>query len=369
MTGVDCAKLLEQLTALVGRAGALLLEVDEERQRRSVEAESLRGASAAAWQQAGTDISRQWDDFHRMSEAIQSWSSRYQARPRERAQLSRELVDAGAAQAAGDLLAEIESTAETVASIWTLRDLTLPRLADIGERLEAAEEQVRASGGRVPNGAASAGDDLARLRAGAASDPLSVPAEAVSELAARVQTVCAEMAAEADRLDGVTAQLDGLEAQAQSVTTQLEQARVEWREAQRKIAGSTAAGAPIDALLESVARLRAELAAARHSEDRRTMVAAVSRLEGAFSRVQAEAATAARQATAGLEQRRELRGRLDAYRAKAVASGRVEDLELERLFEAATDALYTAPCDLDEAERRVSAYQRRMQLPAGRTHR
>ena len=59
-----------------------------------------------------------------------------------------------------------------------------------------------------------------------------------------------------------------------------------------------------------------------------------------------------------LARRRELRGRLDGYRAKAQALGSAEDLRLEGLYTAARDALYGAPCDLDDAERQVMAYQR-----------
>jgi hypothetical protein len=55
--------------------------------------------------------------------------------------------------------------------------------------------------------------------------------------------------------------------------------------------------------------------------------------------------------------RDELRGRLEAYRAKAVATGWGEDLELDRLHDDALAVLYSAPCDLSRAEELVSAYQ------------
>jgi hypothetical protein len=58
-----------------------------------------------------------------------------------------------------------------------------------------------------------------------------------------------------------------------------------------------------------------------------------------------------------LARRRELRGRLDAYRAKAIATGRAEDLALDELYQSAASVLYQAPCDLEEAERSVAAYQ------------
>ena len=58
-----------------------------------------------------------------------------------------------------------------------------------------------------------------------------------------------------------------------------------------------------------------------------------------------------------LERRTELRGRLEAYRAKATARGHAEDLELAALHRVAHDVLYTAPCDLPEATRAVGRYQ------------
>jgi hypothetical protein len=57
-----------------------------------------------------------------------------------------------------------------------------------------------------------------------------------------------------------------------------------------------------------------------------------------------------------LVRRNELRGLLESYRAKAAASGRGEDPELDRLHRAAHDLLWSAPCDLQAAELRVRGY-------------
>jgi hypothetical protein len=59
---------------------------------------------------------------------------------------------------------------------------------------------------------------------------------------------------------------------------------------------------------------------------------------------------------APVRRRNELRGLLDAYRAKAVVRGRAEDEGLALLHTAARDALFIAPCSLKEAERRVRDY-------------
>lgn len=66
---------------------------------------------------------------------------------------------------------------------------------------------------------------------------------------------------------------------------------------------------------------------------------------------------AAARNTGLLSTRNELRGRLDAYQAKAGRRGFAEDATLAPLAETARNALYTAPCDLDAARAAVNAYQ------------
>jgi len=89
----------------------------------------------------------------------------------------------------------------------------------------------------------------------------------------------------------------------------------------------------------------------------RKVAADLSTLEAAAR----EALTRAQEQRAvadGLIARRdELRGRIEAYRAKANASGLAEDESLAPLFEQAHSLLFTAPCDLRAATRAVHAYQ------------
>ena len=58
-----------------------------------------------------------------------------------------------------------------------------------------------------------------------------------------------------------------------------------------------------------------------------------------------------------LARRDELRGRLEAYRAKAAARGLAEHEGLSACFTRAHDLLYVAPCDLRAATRAVHEYQ------------
>ncbi|TMQ94008.1 hypothetical protein ETD83_24650 [Actinomadura soli] len=88
-------------------------------------------------------------------------------------------------------------------------------------------------------------------------------------------------------------------------------------------------------------------------------------LAGRFAELERAAAEALERArgdlrlSAGLLDRRgELRGRLEAYRAKAARLGVVEDERLTELYGAARDTLWTAPCDLRRATTVLAEYQR-----------
>lgn len=61
--------------------------------------------------------------------------------------------------------------------------------------------------------------------------------------------------------------------------------------------------------------------------------------------------------TAPLAVRAELRGRLDAYRAKVSRHGMAEDLLLVERYDQARRLLWSAPCDLRAAEHAVQRYQ------------
>lgn len=68
-----------------------------------------------------------------------------------------------------------------------------------------------------------------------------------------------------------------------------------------------------------------------------------------------------------LDRRGELRGRLEAYRAKAARLGLAEDEQLTRLYGQARDLLWTAPCDLRRATAAVAEYQRALRARESET--
>ncbi|XRQ09728.1 hypothetical protein ACN3XK_02125 [Actinomadura welshii] len=88
----------------------------------------------------------------------------------------------------------------------------------------------------------------------------------------------------------------------------------------------------------------------------------IAGLLAALERAAGEALERARgelRLSAGLLDRRgELRGRLEAYRAKAARLGLAEDERITVLYGEARDLLWTAPCDLRRATAVVAEYQR-----------
>lgn len=66
---------------------------------------------------------------------------------------------------------------------------------------------------------------------------------------------------------------------------------------------------------------------------------------------------AEREAAGLLDRRNELRGLLDAYRARAAKLGSAEDQKLEKLHERARSLLWIAPCDLQAASTAVTSFQ------------
>jgi Protein kinase domain len=89
---------------------------------------------------------------------------------------------------------------------------------------------------------------------------------------------------------------------------------------------------------------------------------------------QAAAASAAcreaeQEAVALLDRREELRGLLDAYRARATRLGAIEDTELEARYACARELLWTRPCDLSASADAVTGYQRAVRALSGRERR
>ncbi len=135
----------------------------------------------------------------------------------------------------------------------------------------------------------------------------------------------------------------------------LAEARTARVEVLAKIAASEvpAVSGPPTALQEQLARAAEHRRYARWNRLSPLLESLEQRAEDELDRARASLAAV----TAPLAIRAELRGRLDAYRAKVARYGMAEDRLLIERYDAARRILWSAPCNLDAAETAVRRYQ------------
>lgn len=252
------------------------------------------------------------------------------------------------------------------------------RVDQIGPRLSGLAGTARQAVARLDAASAATADIVARATAIGAGGDVEV-----TSLQAALSRAVTAVSADPGK-DAGLAELDRLVAEAGRRVALLERHR------QTVPADLTAAAAQVAAIEDLVGRARAALALTRtkmadtaglseppdlDAGGDRALRPWLARLEASAGAGQWEAAAAGLTAwkaaadtleadaqraldagAAPLARRNELRGLLDAYRAKAGAVGRVEDGNLARLYEEARQVLYTAPCVLATAEGLVQQY-------------
>jgi hypothetical protein len=239
----------------------------------------------------------------------------------------------------------------------------MPRLDELDHALTGIEDEAGRAGVRCPNEAFATRDGIARMRDVAAADPLALNTDDVAAASDAIERVRAAVAGEVASQRTLSDDVDRLRGDLSRIVTQIEEAVGENEEALAKVDGAPDSRSELRALAATAADFQRELDETASGD--RPAVAAVRALAGRVSQLRGRAERLAEDAAAPLARRRELRALLDAYRAKAQALGRGEDLALGRLYAAARDSLYTAPCDLPAAERHVITYQRALTPLAG----
>jgi hypothetical protein len=389
ISGLDAT--LGRVQQDVAQLGARLFELDAERERRASEADGFRGQTAAAWQGARDQVTVLWAWYPAVSEAIGSITVRRQAPGLDQSQidgLQAEITGAPVAlpvesielarrclpdEVAADktypidglialMSVVLQRATETIASIFVARDMGLPKLDEIAVSLTTAADAAQAAGVRLPNEAGSVRDRLTSLRERLGTDPLGVPVNEIGGLSLAATRVAQEIDQAVADVAGVDGVLDRIEGDLQAGFQTLSQARQDGAEVEAKIATPDCLtyAAEADDLASSLADLEDSLAAARGramAGDRTAALRLTATLGPATAQARDKATTLAGSMAAPLARRRELRGRLDAYRAKVHGLGLAEDPVLAELHQGAEEILYTAPCDLDEAERRLATYQ------------
>jgi hypothetical protein len=214
-----------------------------------------------------------------------------------------------------------------------------PELVRLGEQLDAVVQQLSA-------------------------DPLSFDPRAIDPITSSLGALEADLQGLVLLRDGLAQRLSDARAQLDELRQAIAAGAGAYREAIEKIADPQvctplAVGPNLEHQLDhaTAAAGRAEWRSAKYLLDQWT-----ARVSGQL----AEAHRIADVNRAPVAARNELRGRLDAYRAKAFHAGLLEDHALSELYGRAHQALYTAPTDLVAAARLVLQYQQALAGPTPR---
>jgi hypothetical protein len=392
MTLADADLVIERLRAAVERVGANLVEVERDPHRQLLEAAALRGETAARWLGARNALADLFESYARMTAFVESVTElRRQVSfdPRRVPELDamltgpaielssspvaiseRGLLDGSrkiTRCTADELLARMASDFEiarnvvfAVARVW---DVLVPQVGAAREALARAEAQAGEMGDAWPE-LASVRRQLDALGEVLAEDPIAVDARLVDELDASAASLAHEIEQTdvlrrefLDRIAACRSELDALMMSGRALSDVEREAAV--KIASRPPAEPVAHAAELSAHLDRVVELAS---AAQWRAAERELDAWLS----AYADVRRQLEENDAAARAALAHRAELRGRLAAYSAKAAGFGFAEDAHLARLFDAAQEALYTAPTDLERAEALVRRYQDGVNAAPGR---
>jgi hypothetical protein len=372
---------LHRLETAMTAIAANLVDLDSNPARQDLDKTPLTGRTATAWQDATEALSQLWDGYRMLTELIaRARTLRDQRRlnDAERAAFVHEVLGRsvhlstttvplaqrgllGAGQvhttcSPAELLSAMEAAFTTAVRVATeagdVWQRLLPQAADATAAVGNVRALTRAAGGSMRT-IDEADRLLGVFTAALATDPLGVAERdlvVVRDLVARAD---AERTSAAELREALTRRL----AEAHALAARIEEAR---RAAEK--ARETAADRFRDPDLTTVrgADLRPDLAAIDALAAAGQWALISPRLADWTRRARDRhaALTDAAARNAGLlSTRNELRGRFDAYRAKAARRGLAESPELSALADAAHAMLFTAPCDLGAARAAVDAYQ------------
>ncbi|HEY0501827.1 MAG TPA: hypothetical protein VGD48_39190 [Kutzneria sp.] len=343
--GADSDRVAQAVLAMDGRPGYHLLSG------------ALTGVTEQRWGVASIALNALWEDFSTyrtlldQAREVRGRRSRLgEADLTELTTLVARLTDLAAPL--GATCAMVTDVLDAVEAAW--RGL-VDRLDPLDGELRAARKLAASLGVEEPELDRIA-DELAEIRRRTAADPLAPPA-LPDQLTDRITAVRDELAALARARDSLAEQLDRLDALIDEIADVGSRIRDTHVTVLEKIAspGLTPLSDPVPALRARLAELPAM------SGRLKDLAAALDSLRTDASAALADGRDRLASASGLLDRRLELRGRLDAYRAKAKHLGYAEDLDLLAVHREARVLLYTIPCDLAASTRAVKRYQEALQ--------
>ena len=379
--GID-QRILE-LRRVVDRTTANLVELESDMTRQLLETStSLRGSTAAAWADASWRHAELWRGqfaldnlLTRITEERGTRKSPTQATLVRLAQLLEEpcvelsrpdgegrpsLTEGPAptvALSVDDVLARMSAdydiVAGLVAAVANIWGDGTERLQEVAAQVSALEARVLEQQMRPPGEPQSIGRMMAEVASTAHEDPLALDPDALSQLESRVAQLQVSVDDAMRRRGERMADLGAADMHIRAAVDALGACREQLNRSAEKVVVRDETWADLDRSATDLDVLRRDVEVQRQLDDDRP-------LGGLRGRAEALQAGIVRLAVADrgrLERRDELRGLLGAYLAKAQAIGLAENRELDDMHSAARDALYSAPCDLEEAERLCEVVQ------------
>jgi hypothetical protein len=362
-----------------------LMELENDDTRKVLDQASLTGVTADRWGQAKGTLAQLWQWFSQFKELLDQAAELRGSKPRlDQERLARldRLVNGPSIEVSNrqlplaerglfgpaettvhcspnELLARMSDSfdhvKEVVVATSQTWSLVLPRLQTAQTELASADRLATSLQEQHVPELDAVRVKLDRLGAALATDPLSLQPGAADQVIADLTATRRDLEELAGLRDNLVARLDQADGLWAELQRTVEVARDAHAEAELKIASPGIPAAPrldpsFGGHLDRVKALatRSEWRAARR-ELREWTRTATSLL--------ANARRVAAASRLPLDQRDELRGRLDAYRAKANRLGLLEDSRLSGLYDRAHQELYSAPTNLTTAEELVRRYQ------------
>jgi hypothetical protein len=386
------AELLRLETAVTAIA-ANLVDLDDNPHRKELDKTKLTGRTATTWADATDALTELWDGYRMLTELIaKARVVRDQRRfnDRERAEFihlvlgksvtlstttvplaQRGLLGTGQISTTcspAELLSAMETAFATAATVVTqagdVWQKLLPAAADTAAELDNVRRLTRDAGG------STATLDEADRRLGAftgtlATDPLGADASALNGVRDLIARADAERTSAAELRQALGRRLADAHTLAADIAPARRAADAARDNAEGRFDNREITTVRDAALIPDLAALDALAAAGQWALISPRLSEWARRAREHLAALNAAAA----RNNALLTGRNEMRGRLDAYRAKALSRGLGEDATLTPLAEKARDLLYTAPCDLDAARRAVDAYQEALTATIARNNR
>jgi hypothetical protein len=269
-----------------------------------------------------------------------------------------------------DRMKPIDLMMAMVKSFETARDVVLavdrawttlePKLTQSFQQIQAIQNQAQSYGLAQFAPLTQAAQSLTALHDRVASDPLGVADEfetTIAPLIAQAQSNLAQIHQQQQQIKAGIAQAGD---QMRQLEIQHQQAVSQYQMAAEKIQGGSLA-APLDpATIAALAEWQQTLAAKLAAGMVQPLVVGLQNWQAKFEAARSVTEGAIAMATAALDRREELRGRLSALQAKAQARGRIEDPELVDLAGQSQAILFSRPSDLDRANQILIQYDRRL---------